>query len=154
VRGDRPFLPAKVDVDALLEELAEDLEAAHGGGAIRVERLPGRAGAAHVDAAALRRALENLARNAAQAMPEGGTLRLGATRVGDEVELLVADTGLGMDEPTRARIFEPFFTRGKAEGTGLGLAIVRRVVEGHAGRVEVESAPGEGTTFRLRLPTA
>lgn len=152
VRGDHPFLPAKVDVDALLTELAEDLEAAHGGARIHVERLPGRAGAAYVDPAAIRRALENLARNAAQAMPRGGTLRLGASRVGDELELLVADTGLGMDEATRERIFEPFFTRGKPDGTGLGLAIVRRVVDGHAGRVEVESQPGRGTTFRLLLP--
>jgi signal transduction histidine kinase len=152
VRGDQPFLPAKVDVDELVREVAEDLEAAHAGSGVRVERLPGRAGAAFVDPAALRRALENLARNAAQAMPTGGTLRLGASRAGTDVELLVADTGTGMDEATRARLFEPFFTRGKAEGTGLGLAIVRRVVEGHAGRVDVESAPGRGTTFRLRLP--
>ncbi len=152
VRGDQPFLFAKIDLDDLLDELVEELEASHAQGPIRVVRLPGTAGAAPADAAALRRALENLARNAAQAMPAGGTLSLGAEAADGEAVLTVADTGVGMDESTRARLFEPFFTRGKAEGTGLGLAIVRRVVEGHGGRVEVESAPGRGTAFRVRLP--
>jgi len=152
VRGDQPFLFAKIDLDELLDELVGDLEAAHVQGAIRVVRLPGTAGAASVDAAALRRALENLARNAAQAMPDGGTLSLGADTANGEAVLTVTDTGVGMDEATRARLFEPFFTRGKPEGTGLGLAIVRRVAEGHGGRVEVESTPGQGTAFRVRLP--
>lgn len=152
VRGDDDYLFAKTDVDVLLDELAEDLTVAHATTEVRIERRPGQAGAARVDAAALRRVLENLARNAVQAMPQGGSLTLGAALDGADVVLALTDTGVGMDESVRARLFEPFFTRGKAEGTGLGLAIVRRIVDAHGGRVEVESAPGKGTTFRVRVP--
>lgn len=154
VRGDASFLFAKTDLDELLDEVAEDLAASSAGGGVRVVREPGRVGAARVDPAALRRVLENLARNAAQAMPQGGTLTLAATSEGEHVVLRVSDTGLGMDADTRARLFEPFFTRGKRDGTGLGLAIVRRVVTAHGGEIQVESTPGTGTTFRVRLPVA
>lgn len=153
-RGDQPLLRARVDVDRLLDELAEDLAAAYAGGGVRVERLAGTAGHVLADEGALRRALENLARNAVQAMPQGGTLALGASVQGDSACLVVRDSGMGMDEATRARIFEPFFTRGRHGGTGLGLSIVERVVTGHGGRIEVQSAPGQGTTFVLHLPLA
>lgn len=153
-RGDQPLLRARVDVDRLLDELAEDLAAAYRAGGVRVERLPGSAGHLLADEGALRRALENLARNAAQAMPQGGTLSLGARMEGESAHLVVRDSGMGMDEATRARIFEPFFTRGRHGGTGLGLSIVERVVAGHGGRITVESAPGQGTTFVLHLPLA
>jgi signal transduction histidine kinase len=152
VRGDEAYLFAKNDVDALVADLAEDLAAAHTGTAIHVVHRPGRAGAARVDEAALRRVLENLARNAAQAMPDGGTLTLSAEGDGQTVVIAIADTGVGMDATVRAHLFEPFFSKGKAGGTGLGLAIVRRIVDAHGGQVEVESAPGKGTTFRVRLP--
>jgi signal transduction histidine kinase len=152
VRGEEGYLFVKVDLDAVLDELAEDLAAAHAGGSVRVERLPGRAGALRADAAALRRVLDNLTRNAAQAMPDGGALEVGAERQGDDAVITVSDTGVGLDAPTKARMFEPFFTRGKRGGTGLGLAIVRRIVDAHGGSIEVESAPGRGTTFRVRLP--
>ncbi|MFM8978921.1 MAG: ATP-binding protein [Planctomycetia bacterium] len=153
-RGDQPLLRARVDVDRLLDELAEDLAVAYAGGGVRVERLPGSAGHVLADEGALRRALENLARNAAQAMPQGGTLALGATLEGEAVRLVVRDSGLGMDAATRARIFEPFFTRGRHGGTGLGLSIVEHVVTSHGGRIEVHSQPGAGTTFVLHLPLA
>lgn len=152
VRGDEALLFAKTDVDTLLDEVVEDLTAARAQGGVRVVRGPGRAGAARVDEAALRRVLDNLARNALQAMPEGGTLTLSATHVEPDVVLEVSDTGHGMDEATRARLFQPFFTQGKRDGTGLGLAIVQRLVKAHGGLIEVTSRPGAGTTFRVRLP--
>lgn len=152
VRGDQPLLRARVDLDRLLDGLCEDLAAAYAAGGVRVERLPGRAGHLLADEGALRRTVENLARNAVQAMAPGGTLALGARVQGTQAEVVVRDSGRGMDEEVRARLFEPFFTRGGHGGTGLGLSIVERIVRGHGGSIRVESAPGQGTTFVLSLP--
>jgi signal transduction histidine kinase len=107
------------------------------------------------DAELLRQAVLNLCVNAIQAMQEqgGGRLSVRARRDGDGVVVEVSDTGPGIDAQTRAHVFEPFFTT-KANGTGLGLAIVRQAAEAHGGSVEVDSAPGAGATFRIRLPAA
>ena len=108
----------------------------------------------------------NLATNARDAMPRGGPLRI-VTRnqrveaahpidglpAGDFVALEVIDAGTGMDDGIRARIFEPFFsTKPKDRGVGLGLAMVHGIVTRAGGHVMVESAPGQGTTFRLLFP--
>ncbi|HEX2164499.1 MAG TPA: ATP-binding protein, partial [Thermoanaerobaculia bacterium] len=95
----------------------------------------------------------NLARNALKAMPQGGRLTV-AGEVGDGVfRLRVTDTGRGMPETQRANLFHPFqsFFDG---GTGIGMAIVYRIVEEHGGRIEVDSAPGRGTTITVELPRA
>jgi signal transduction histidine kinase len=107
------------------------------------------------DAELLRQAFLNLCVNAIQAMQEGGggKLAVRARRDGAGVAVEFQDSGPGMDGETAARVFEPFFTT-KANGTGLGLAIVRQAAEAHGGAVEVESAPGQGATFRVRLPGA
>ncbi len=107
---------------------------------------------ASLDAAQTREALWNLLVNAVEAMPGGGvlTVRVQRSREGD-VEVIVSDTGKGIRPEDRERIFEPFHTT-KADGTGLGLAIVQRVVEAHAGEVEVTSEEGRGSSFRLRFP--
>jgi len=97
----------------------------------------------------------NLITNACQAMEGGGELTLN-TRMEKPGGLLfsVADTGSGIAEKDKERIFEPFYTTKRdGEGTGLGLSIVSRIVEHHRGRVEVESFPGEGTTFKIRIQT-
>jgi signal transduction histidine kinase len=83
----------------------------------------------------------------------GGRLHASLRREGSQVVAEFRDTGPGLPPETARRIFEPFFTT-KAEGTGLGLAIVRQAAEAHGGGVEVVSAPGQGATFRLRLPMA
>jgi CheY-like chemotaxis protein len=101
----------------------------------------------------IREALINLILNAVDAVPNGGTLTL-RTQVGadDMVQVEVADTGIGMDEETRRRCLEPFFTTKGERGTGLGLAMVYGMVQRHGGDIEIDSTPGESTTFRLGFP--
>ena len=95
----------------------------------------------------------NLAVNASEAMPGGGRLTL-ATGVAEDggVELVVRDTGRGIQKEIRDHIFEPFFsTKHASEGAGLGLAVVHGIVSQHGGRIEVESEVGKGTTLRITL---
>ncbi|QDT35865.1 two-component system sensor histidine kinase NtrB [Stratiformator vulcanicus] len=106
-----------------------------------------------VDPTLINQMLLNLALNASQAMPDGGTLEL-ITRLGmDGIELFVIDNGPGIDEATRDRMFEPFVST-KPEGSGLGLPTVARIVAAHGGTIECESEPGKGTRFRVWLPTS
>jgi signal transduction histidine kinase len=100
-----------------------------------------------------RQALLNLALNAQQAMPDGGTLELQTYVDGGRVCLELIDTGVGMDAATRERMFRPFYSRRKG-GSGLGLPMVRRIVEAHHGTIDCESEPGRGTRFRLCFPAA
>jgi len=122
------------------------------------------------DLHAVEQILFNLATNARDAMPDGGVLRIetsrvslseeqrltwGALRAGDHICLAVGDTGIGMDEETRAHMFEPFFTtKPPGKGTGLGLATLYGLVKQHGGGLEVDSAPGKGTRFRIYVPVA
>ena len=105
------------------------------------------------DPAAVKRALLNLARNAVQATPAGGTVELDATPAGGGVRIAVIDHGPGLAPGSEARIFEPFFTT-REKGTGLGLAFVQRIAEAHGGSVRHEPTAGGGATFVLELPAA
>jgi signal transduction histidine kinase len=108
------------------------------------------------DPGQLQQAIVNLMTNAAQAIGDAvGTIgvRLEPAPNGAHVRLSVSDTGCGMDEATKTRLFEPFFTtRDVGKGTGLGLAVVHGIIKGHGGRIEVESAPGQGARFDVILP--
>ena len=101
----------------------------------------------------LEQILLNLAVNARDAMPEGGSFLLELGVEDEELVLTATDTGVGMTPEVRERVFEPFFTT-KATGTGLGLATVQRLVEEYGGTVAIESEPGRGARFTLRLPRA
>jgi DNA-binding response OmpR family regulator/GAF domain-containing protein len=100
----------------------------------------------------LREVLTNIITNAVDAMPNGGACHLRVSSDGDWATLAVTDTGVGMPEEMRLRVFEPFFTSKGPRGTGLGLAVSWGIVTRHGGTIEVDSAPDKGTTFRIRLP--
>jgi signal transduction histidine kinase len=88
--------------------------------------------------------------------PKGGTITVGATPSGGEVQLWVRDTGVGIEPSAAAHVFDRFWQKKEdaPRGTGLGLFIVKGIIESHGGRVWVESKPGEGSTFRFTLPIA
>lgn len=105
------------------------------------------------DAGQIQQALVDLFVNAVEAMPEGGTLTVAVRALNGQVEVSVADTGVGIPREARRRIFEPFYTTKEGKvGAGLGLSVVYGIVERHGGTIEVESELGHGTTFRLLLP--
>ncbi|NOZ70399.1 MAG: HAMP domain-containing protein [Chloroflexi bacterium] len=109
------------------------------------------------DADRLRQLLVNLLNNAVQYTPPGGKIELSLECLGEEAQITVRDTGQGIAPEDLPHIFDRFYRADKARsrtkgGTGLGLSIVRWVVDAHRGEIEVESTPGEGTTFRVRLP--
>ena len=164
-----PVKSVPVDVHAVLGEVAGMLERTIGPGvAIRL-RLEAPRARTTGDPALLQSAFLNLALNARDAMPEGGTLTFATEIVsrdgdagdgvprgdgaGDRLRIRVTDTGTGMTEEVRRRAFEPFFTtKGPGGGTGIGLAAVYGTVTGHGGAVKIESEPGHGTTVTVLLP--
>jgi two-component system, sporulation sensor kinase E len=104
-----------------------------------------------VDRNQMKQALFNVLRNALQAMPGGGELRVSLSATDHHLVLAVKDTGVGIEPEQFGRIFEPYHTT-KSEGSGLGLMVVQRIVQDHGGQIEVASKPGEGTSFTILLP--
>ena len=144
-----------IAVAALFEEVRPVVEAEARKNGVQVDiscppALPDIRG----DAGMLRQTFLNLALNACQAMPNGGTLRMSAAAApGRRVEIVFEDTGLGIAPEHLERIFDLYFTT-RAEGSGIGLSMVHRIVQLHDGDIEVQSTPGQGTTFRLLLAQA
>jgi len=144
-----------VDLGALVSDVATTAapEAERRGVAMKIEcadHLPG----INADPGMLGQAVLNLALNACQAMPDGGTLKIACRAASrGRVEVVVEDTGIGIPPEHLGRIFDLYFTT-KEQGSGIGLSMVYRIVQLHDGEVEVESTPGHGTKFRLIFPQA
>jgi signal transduction histidine kinase/ActR/RegA family two-component response regulator len=102
----------------------------------------------------IREVFTNLLLNAVDALPQGGTIRITLHAASDHAVVMVGDDGEGMTTEVQARIFEPFYTTKGARGTGLGLSVVYGIVMRARGSIDVESAPGQGTRFRLSFPRA
>ncbi|GAB3609255.1 hypothetical protein GCM10027414_13800 [Humibacter ginsengiterrae] len=124
---------------------------------LRIEMPPSTV-LAHLDGARIKQVVDNLISNAAKYTPEGGTITVTLERADDTVSIAVADDGRGISKTDQARLFDRFFrTRDVREeaiqGVGIGLTIVKTIVDAHGGTILVESEPGRGSTFTVRLPT-
>jgi signal transduction histidine kinase len=151
-RGERELLVRNVYLNIFLPEMQEYLEREFAGRGIKLKLAAAYQGLARFDENKIARVIHNLARNAAQAMPDGGRFTIATRQVDGSLELSFADTGSGIPPEIAPHLFEAFVTRGKPDGTGLGLAIVKKAVEDHGGSVSFSSRPGRGTTFVIRLP--
>ena len=105
----------------------------------------------NLDLTFLKRILVNLATNAIQAMPNGGKLTIRTFEEGDNVSILTADTGVGIPEEVKPKVFQPLMTT-KSKGQGFGLAVVKRLVEAQGGTITFESKVGVGTQFKIAFP--
>jgi two-component system, cell cycle sensor histidine kinase and response regulator CckA len=161
--------PRRVDVNDSVRRVAAMLRRVIGEDVVLDQEL-GAAGAVHVDPGQLEQVVMNLAVNARDALPNGGTIRLRTAAVeigaaesdawpglapGRYATLVVEDTGIGIDPTVRTRVFDPFFTtKGPGKGTGLGLATVHGIVQQSGGGIAVESAVGLGSRFTVLLPSS
>ena len=146
-----PLTYSKVDIDEIIRECFELL-------AYRLKNITlaldlNLQESYFIDIEALRQIIINTALNAIQAMPEGGSLAVSTNRTYTRIVITVEDTGSGIEPAVMSKIFDPFFTTKEVgEGTGLGLAVTYSLVQQMGGAIEVESAPGKGTTFTISLP--
>ncbi|MBN1670603.1 MAG: PAS domain-containing protein [Kiritimatiellae bacterium] len=154
LRAIRPVKPQfeSCQIEDLLDETLTFLkqEITDRGIAVEVERPP-RLPTARVDQGQIKQAFFNVIKNALQAMPDGGRLRILMSSSDRHVMIAFEDTGVGIAAGEIGRIFEPYHTT-KSEGSGLGLMIVQRIVQDHGGQIDVHSEPNVGTTFTLFLP--
>jgi signal transduction histidine kinase len=145
------FAPAAFELGDLLRELGDLVEGDARAAGVRVHlRIPDALPVLVADRDHVKQVLLNLVLNAIQAMPDGGTVTVGATAARGAVVVTVDDTGPGIPDDVRSRIFDPYFTT-KRNGLGLGLTIARRIAEAHGGTLDVEPR-ADGTRFRLALP--
>lgn len=136
-------------MEGVLMFIEKDLTKAN----VKLELKLGFNGKVKLDEEKMIRVFYNIASNARDAMPNGGTLTASTEDTGGMVKIEFTDTGTGMPEEVKRKIFEPFVTYGKKHGTGLGMSIVKKVIDDHKGKIEIESELGKGTTIRMMLPT-
>jgi signal transduction histidine kinase len=151
-RGEWSLKRRWIQIDLFMTELREASLQRLSAYAIQVDCEVSFDGQLYIDPERMLRALGNVIRNAAEAMPGGGTLRIVAERIDGDIQIAVQDTGTGIPADILPSIFDPFVTSGKASGTGLGLAITKSIIEAHGGTITVASTAGAGTTFTIRLP--
>ena len=149
---------ANLDLTRLLSDLARDLSSAAGDRGLSVtSEIPEKPITAFVDADRFRQVFHNIFENAMRYTPAGGAIRVRLSEAPGEARMDVSDTGIGIPPQDQPFIFERFFRSDRARraytgGSGLGLSIVRWIVDAHKGTIAVESAPGKGSTFTVRLP--
>lgn len=151
-RGDSTILIRKVFMNKFMDEIEQMLQSELAARGVTLELETAYRGIARFDEVKLKRVFANLARNAADAMSQGGHVKMSVVREGEQLVFTFSDNGPGIPAEIRGRLFESFVSRGKVNGTGLGLAIVKKIVDEHNGAISVDSAPGQGTTFVIHLP--
>lgn len=151
-RGRREVLVQKVYMHQFIEAVREMLLPETQGFGVQLVVNAEYDGAARFDESKIKRVLFNLARNACQAMGQGGTFTWNVRAEAGSLVLECCDTGPGIPKEMEGRLFESFATHGKSDGTGLGLAMAKKIVEAHGGSIACVSTPGQGATFRISLP--
>ena len=151
-RGDSTILIRPVLLNSFMDEAKQLLQSELIGRNIELVVDAKYRRKAAFDQVKLKRVFANLARNAAEAMPNGGRLTVSSAKVGDRLVFSFKDTGAGIPDDVQGRLFESFVSSGKAEGTGLGLAIVKKIVDDHDGQISFVTDSGRGTTFTVELP--
>ena len=150
----RPKRPdfQQADVNEAIESvLTLTMQEAKKAGVTVEKSLDPSIGKRSLDAGLLKQAFLNIILNAIQAMPDGGTLTVESFFRDNAIEVRIADTGTGISEENRKKLFSPFFTTRK-NGTGLGLAITYRIIQNHRGTIDVKSAQGKGSAFSVKIP--
>ena len=153
-RGQQHIISRKVYLKPFMESVYDSLRLEYEEHGIPFERrIEEPSGIAYFDEGKLRRVVINIARNARQAMGDAGSFSWEISRTeGGALRFVLRDTGPGIPEVIRDRVFEAFTTSGKKEGTGLGLAIVKRFIDEHGGEIQLETETGVGTCFTITLP--
>lgn len=152
-RGVTSLNVAKVEFEEVMEGVLNFIEKDLSKSNVTLVRDTRFHGKIEVDKDKIVRVFYNLASNAKDAMPNGGTLKVSSQQEDGFVRVEFADNGVGIPDEIKNRIFEPFVSHGKKHGTGLGMAIVKKVIDDHKGRIQIESAEGKGTTITVYLPT-
>ena len=151
-RGERSILVRKVYLTKFFDDMEKQLQREIEGTGVTLEVKLEDRGTARFDESKMTRVLHNLARNAVEAMgPRSGKLGVRVAREGHDLVVAVSDNGRGIPREIEDKLFQSFVTSGKRGGTGLGLAIVKKIVDEHAGTIDVSSSP-QGATFTIRLP--
>jgi two-component system sensor histidine kinase HydH len=140
----------EVDLNKLVEETATLLEEEAASHSVKIRTTPGNIPRLMLDPDEMKKAVMNILRNGVEAAGQGGSVRVSAGLLDKMVALRIEDSGKGMAPELMGKVFQPYFTT-KDGGTGLGLSIAQRVVADHGGRIDVDSAPGEGTVFTIWL---
>ncbi len=151
-RGESQLIIRKVYLSRFLDDMVKQLEHELADKNVQIMLDAEYSGVAHFDENKMMRVIHNLARNAMQAMPDGGAFKIRTKSTEENLIFEFKDNGPGIPKEMQGRLFDPFTTAGKAEGTGLGLAIVKKIVDDHEGTIAFESKPNAGTCFRVTLP--
>jgi signal transduction histidine kinase len=140
--------PINIDLTAVVKQAVYDIEAPDGVGVeLEIEEI----GKVTIDPTKIRRAINNLVKNAFEAMPEGGELTVTLKEENEKVVIEIIDTGEGIPEEIQENLYQPFDSR-KPGGSGLGLPSAKRIIESHGGSIEYETTHGMGTRFKITLP--